>query len=344
MNLRQLLVIKGAEVGDDTARRSGRLAFRNELAQLPYVDGFSNSGSVPGGYYNFNADGITRLNPAPGDDKKSYAITYFDESFLPTYGIKLVAGQNFTTAHCTRQPQADRVMLNQKAAKVLGFASAQAAVGQKIRFGSEFEVVGVTADYHHQSLQQAIQPLLIFPRYSGANYTLRLTTDRVTAKIGELEQLYKQIFPGNPFEYYFVDEQYNKQYQTEQQYGLIFTTAASLAILIACLGLFGLAMFTAEQRQKEIGVRKVLGASVVSVVTLLSKDFLKLVLVAIVIASPLAWYAMNQWLQGFAYKIDIEWWMFAIAGLLAVGIALLTVSFQSIKAALMNPVKSLRSE
>ena len=346
MNLRQLLVIKGAEVGDDAARQSGRLAFRNELAQLPYVERFSNSGSVPGSYYNFNADGITRLSRSatPGDDKKSYAITYFDENFLPTYDIALVAGQNFTAAQCTREPQADRVMLNQKAAKALGFESAQAAVGQKIKFGSEFEIVGVTKDYHHQSLQQAIQPLLIFPRYSGANYTLRLTTDRIQAKVGELEQLYKQIFPGNPFEYYFVDEQYNQQYQTEQQYGRIFTTAASLAILIACLGLFGLAAFTAEQRTKEIGVRKVLGASVGSIVTLLSKDFLKLVLTAIVIASPIAWYAMNRWLQDFAYKIDIEWWVFALAGLLAVGIALLTVSFQSVKAALMNPVKSLRSE
>ncbi len=344
MNIRQLLVIKGAEVGEEPARQSGKMAFRDKLAQLPYVERFSNSGSVPGGYYSFNANGITRLNPAPGDDKKNYAITYFDDSFLPTYGIALVAGQNFSPDQCARQPQSFHMMLNQKAAQSLGFESAQAAVGQKVKFGSEFEVVGVVKDYHHQSLQQTIQPLLIFPRYAASNYTVRLTTDRVEAKISELERLYKQTFPGNPFEYYFVDEQYNKQYQTEQQYGRLFTVAAGLAILIACLGLFGLAAFTAEQRTKEIGVRKVLGASVGSIVTLLSKDFLKLVLIALFIASPIAWWAMHGWLEGFAYRVNIEWWVFVLAGTLAVGIALLTVSFQSIKAALMNPVKSLRSE
>ena len=150
--------------------------------------------------------------------------------------------------------------------------------------------------------------------------------------------------PGQPFSYAFLEDSFDAMYRAEQRIGTIALTFACLAIFIACLGLFGLAAFTAEQRTKEIGVRKVLGASVGSIVALLSKDFLKLVLIAIVIASPIAWYAMNRWLQDFAYKITIEWWVFALAGLLAVGIALLTVSFQSIRAALMNPVKSLRSE
>ena len=344
MNLKQLLVIKGAEVGADSARRAGKTAFRNEISHLPYVDAYCNSGSVPGGWYNFSADGITRLNPVPGDEKKTYAVTYSDDRFLKTYGISLAAGQNFTSEMCDKGTEANRVMINAKAAKSLGFASAQAAVGQKIKFGSELEIVGVISDYHHQSLQQAIEPLIIYPGYPNANYTVRLATDNVQAKIGELERLYKQLFPGNPFEYYFVDDRYQKQYQTEQQYGSIFSLASGLAVLIACLGLFGLVAYATEQRTKEIGVRKVLGASVSSIVTLLSKDFLKLVLVAIVIATPIGWWAMNRWLQDFAYKIDISWWMFALAGLLAIGIALLTVSFQSIKAALMNPVKSLRSE
>ena len=160
----------------------------------------------------------------------------------------------------------------------------------------------------------------------------------------QIEAKWKQIAPGQPFSYQFMDDSFDEMYRAEQRIGTIALTFAALAILIACLGLFGLAAFMAEQRTKEIGVRKVLGASVTSIIGLLSKDFLKLVLIAICIASPLAWYAMNQWLKDFAYKIDIEWWMFALAGLLAIGIALLTVSFQSIKAALMNPVKSLRSE
>ncbi|GAB4033013.1 ABC transporter permease [Spirosoma jeollabukense] len=344
MNLKQLLVIKGAEVGDDSVRRAGRTAFRNEIAQLPFVDDYCNSGSVPGGWYNYKADGITRLNPVPGDEKKSYAVTYADDRFLKTYGISLAAGQNFTPEMCAKGTDANRVLINAKAAKSLGFASAQAAVGQKLKYGAELEIIGVINDYHHQSLQQAIEPLIIYPGYPSSNYTVRLTTDRMQAKVGELEQLYKQLFPGNPFEYYFVDENYRKQYQTEQQYSSIFTVASALAILIACLGLFGLAAYATEQRTKEIGVRKVLGASVGSLVALLSKDFLKLVLIAIIIATPIGWWMMNRWLQDFAYRVDLSWWVFALAGLLAIGIAILTVSFQSIKAALMNPVKSLRSE
>ena len=344
MNLKQLLVIKGAEVGADSARKAGRTAFRNEIAQLPFVDDYCNSGSVPGGWYNYNADGITRLNPVPGDEKKSYAVTYADDRFLKTYGITLAAGQNFTPEMCAKGTDANRVLINAKAAKSLGFASAQAAVGQKLKYGAELEIVGVINDYHHQSLQQAIEPLIIYPGYPSTNYTVRLTTDRMQAKVSELEQLYKQLFPGNPFEYYFVDENYRKQYQTEQQYSTIFTLASALAILIACLGLFGLAAYATEQRTKEIGVRKVLGASVGSLITLLSKDFLKLVLIAIVIATPIGWWMMSRWLQDFAYRVDLSWWVFALAGFLAVGIAILTVSFQSIKAALMNPVKSLRSE
>ncbi|MBN8823342.1 MULTISPECIES: ABC transporter permease [unclassified Spirosoma] len=344
MNMKQLLVIKGAEVGDDDARRAGRTAFRNELGRLPYVETYCNSGSVPGGFYNFNANGITRQNPAPGDEKKSYAITYADDRFLPTYAIKLAAGQNFTPDMCDKGMKALRILVNEKAVKSLGFPSAKAAVGQKVKFGEEFEIVGVLNDYHHESLQKAIQPLVIFPGYPGSNYTLRLSTDQIQAKIGSLEKLYKQLFPGNPFDYYFVDEQYDKQYKTEQQYGQIFSTAAALAILIACLGLFGLTTFMAEQRTKEIGVRKVLGASVASIVTLLSKDFLKLVIIAFVIASPLAWYAANQWLADFAYRTTVDWWIFALAGSLAILIAFATISFQSIKAALVNPVKSLKTE
>jgi putative ABC transport system permease protein len=163
-------------------------------------------------------------------------------------------------------------------------------------------------------------------------------------KVASLEKLFKASFPGNPFEYFFMDESYQKAYYNEQQYGNLFTIAALLAIFIACLGLFGLATFTVEARTKEIGVRKVLGASMSSIVTLLSKDFLLLVGIAILIASPLAAYLLHQWLQDFAYRIEIEWWVFAIGALVAVSIAFVTVGYQSIKAGLMNPVDSLRSE
>ena len=345
VNTAQVLVIRGPEVNKDSTYKQRSSAFRNELAGQSFVQRVSLTGSVPGQYYNFSTSGITKQrNPRPDDDKKNYNMAIVDDQYLPTFGIKLAAGRNITPAEAEKGWSSHRVMLNETAVKALGFASAQAAIGQQITWQDGSEVVGVMKDYHHQSLQQSIGPIVFQPAYNEYFFALKLTTGQVQANVARLATLYRRYFPGNPFEYYFADEKYNQQYQTEQQYGLIFTTAASLAILIACLGLFGLAAFTAEQRTKEIGVRKVLGASVGSIVALLSKDFLKLVLIAIVIASPIAWYAMNRWLQDFAYKVAIEWWVFAGAGLLAVGIALLTVSFQSVKAALMNPVKSLRSE
>ncbi len=164
------------------------------------------------------------------------------------------------------------------------------------------------------------------------------------ATLSNVEKIWKELIPSEPFQYSFMNDDFQKNYQSDARTSRIVNTFTIISILISCLGLFGLAAFAAQQRTKEIGVRKVLGASVTSIVTLLSKDFLKLVLIAIVIASPIAWYAMNAWLADFAYKIDISWWVFALAGGLAVGIALLTVSFQSVRAALMNPVESLRSE
>ena len=174
--------------------------------------------------------------------------------------------------------------------------------------------------------------------------SIKLADNNPSQAIGIVKKAWSQFFPTDPFAYSFLDERYDKQYRADERFGQVFGFFTLMAVLVACLGLLGLATFTAQQRTKEIGVRKVLGASVASIVTLLSKDFLKLVLIAIVLASPLAWYAMHRWLADFAYKIEIEWWVFGVAGLLAVGIALLTVSFQSVKAALMNPVKSLRSE
>jgi putative ABC transport system permease protein len=345
VQLTQRVVIKGPALAQNGSFTPATAVLEDELSQLPYVKSFCQTSVVPGNFYNFTADGITKQNPRPGDDKKSYSMGIIDDRFLTTYEIKLIAGRNFTRQEAELgYKKSAKVMINETGARQLGFASAGQAVGQRLNWGQAFEIVGVIADYHHQGLQQAIQPVVFLPRRSVSDLTVQLTTNQVQDKIAKLEQLYKAAYPGNPFEFFFADENYNRQYRNEQQYGRVFTVGSALAIFIACLGLFGLATFTTEQRTKEIGVRKVLGASVVSIITLLSKDFLKLVFVAIVVASPLAYYGMHRWLQDFAYKVDIAWWVFALAGLFAVGIAVLTVTLQSAKAALVNPVKSLRSE
>ncbi len=263
-----------------------------------------------------------------------------EKDFIQTFRLKLVAGEPFTGS----KADSTHFILNETAVKNAGIKN---PIGKRFKLHNiEGTIIGVLKDFHFTSLRQRVEPT-IFSYLPNLNFgrTYVRTTGRDAAQaIASVERLWKRYSPDHPFVYRFLDEDYNRMYQSEQQTGQLFSFFAGVAILVSCLGLFGLAMFTAQQRTKEIGVRKVLGASIGSIVTLLSRDFLKLVLIAIVIASPIAYYAMNRWLQDFAYKIDIEWWVFALAGLLAVSIALLTVSFQSIKAALMNPVKSLRTE
>jgi putative ABC transport system permease protein len=235
--------------------------------------------------------------------------------------------------------------MNETAITALGFTSTDAALQTKIqKDGKELEIVGVVKNYHHAGLQQAIDPIIFFPKNSSAYFSVRLATNNLKADIEKLQGLYKNSFVGNPFEYFFADENFNKQYITEGQYERLFTTASIWAIFIACLGLFGLTTFTIESRTKEIGIRKVMGASVFNITQMLSKDFLHLVLIAIIIASPIAGLVMHKWLQDFAYRINISWWVFVVTAVIALAIALLTVSFQTIKAAIANPVKSLRTD
>ncbi|MBC8151995.1 MAG: FtsX-like permease family protein, partial [Bacteroidetes bacterium] len=347
LTLDQLLVLSGPTVATD-AQGDKNSAFKQELARLPFVRKVAASNNVPGAGYNFGVAGITRTGvPAgPDDGKKNYQMFIADHRFFDTYGIVLAQGRPFTEAEANASwNNAPRVVVNEQAARQLGYDPKIPITGKKLQWGDkEYEIVGVVKDYHHLSMRQAIASVIYLPSVGYSYFTVQTDTRDLPAKIATLETLYKKTFPGNPFEYRFASEVYNNQFRDERQLSQLFVAASLLAIFIACLGIFGLAAFAAQQRTKEIGVRKVLGASVASIVALLSGEFLKLVLVAIVIATPLAWYAMNQWLQDFAYKIAIEWWMFAGAGLLAVGIALLTVSFQSVRAALTNPVTSLRSE
>ncbi len=346
MELNQLLVINGPEVGKDETFKDRSAGFENELSQLSFIQSYCRTGGVPIDGYNYSTPGITKQNALPGDDKLVYAILETDYRFLKTYSIVLAAGRGFTEEMGSRnRDERNIIMVNEKAAKQLGFTSNDEAVGQKITMGEkEYELVGVVKDYHHRSLREQIDAIVFFPRNNGGFYSAKIATQNISTNVSSLEKLFKKYFPGNPFDYYFIDDKYNEQYKTEQQYGTFFSIASGLAIFIACLGLFGLAIFTVEQQIKQIGIRKVLGASTSQITTLISKDFLVLVIVSIFIATPISWYGMNKWLQGFAYQTEITWWIFGIAGLIAIVIAIVTVCSQAIKAALKNPVDSLRSE
>lgn len=344
MNLEQLLVVQGPSItSDDQGERVQ--VFKEALDRLPFVEQYSASHSVPSGGYNFFAAGFTSLHPAPGDEKKSYAMAIVDGNYFDTYGITLAAGQPFTPEMVQRGWQGNHLILNEKAAQALGFEPAATAVGQRILWGDgDYEIQGVIKDYHHASLRQPIDPIIFLPNPSSGYFTLRMTTHNLPAKLAQIAQQFGDIFPAEPFDYFFLDEQFDQQYRSEQQFGQVFTAASALAIFIACLGLFGLAAYAAEARTKEVGIRKVFGATVQNVVLLLSKDFLKLVALALVLSVPLTWYAADRWLQDFTYRTEIHWWLFALTGALALGIALVTVSFHAIKAALANPVQSLRDE
>ncbi len=274
------------------------------------------------------------------NDKILFSQMAVDYDFLETMGIGLKEGRTFARAFTT---DTANYVVNEEAARRIGL---KPIVGQDLTFwGKDGKIVGVIKNFHTQSLHAPIDPLILRLKPDDT-YTVLVRTEagKTTEALASVERVARKYNPAYPFEYDFADQEFERQYKSETVIGELAKYFAFLAIFISCLGLFGLSAFTAEQRTKEMGIRKVLGASVTSIVSLLSKDFLKLVALAFVIAAPLAWYAVNQWLRNFEYKVDVGWTTFALAGGLALLIALLTVSFQSIKAALTNPVKSLRSE
>ena len=322
-------------------------ALKEELRKSPLIEAVS-AASNPIGNNNIGTNGMffeqNGVMAATTQVVQKFSV---DSDYLNTLQIKLLQGRNFSESSPADAMGA--VLVNEALVKKMGW---QTPVGKRVKYflgkdeTAEARVVGVVRDFHTYSLQHKIEPLVLqMPAPSDKdNLYVRIRPGQTEEALAYIKKAYQQFDPAASVTFHFLDENFSRQYKTEQKQGQLLLTFTILAVLIACLGLFGLAALAAEARTKEIGVRKVLGASVASVVMLLSKDFVQLVLIAIVIASPIAWYAMGQWLQSFAYKIDLDWWVFALAGLLAVGISVLTISFQSVKAALMNPVKSLRSE
>jgi putative ABC transport system permease protein len=314
--------------------------FKNGAMGMPGIKSVSQMSSNPT-FIDNSTIGVTWDGKDPNNTVAfpNIAVGY---DFVHTMKLKMLSGRDFSDDYPT---DSNNYIINQVTQQKLGFAD---PVGKYITmWGRKGKIIGLVKDFHFQSLHKQILPLIIRPvrgKLNGGNILVRTQPGKTKEAIAALSKLCKEINPNFPFNYHFSDEQYQKLYKSEQIVGRLSNIFAFLAIFISCLGLLGLAMFTAEQRIKEIGVRKVLGASIASIFGLLSSEFLALVIIAMLIATPIAWYAMNSWLQGFAYRTTVQWWMFALSGGLIVLIALATVSVQAIKAALVNPIKSLRSE
>lgn len=313
---------------------------KNELSNLAAVKSVSISDYLPvaGTKRNGNTffmEGRTRLDPGV-----SGQFWQIDDTYLKTLGIKLVEGRNFSYDRA-EDTTGRNVIINQTLAKKLNLKK---AIGARITNGYVYTVVGVVQDFNFESMRDHVGPLMLHFGISPSIISVKVRGADMKNTLAAITTTWKNLVPNQPIRYTFLDESFANMYADVLRMGHIFTTFAILAMVIACLGLFALSAFMAEQRSREIGIRKVLGASVSGITTLLSVDFVKLVFIAILIASPIAWWAMVKWLQGFAYAIKVQWWIFIVAGCIAIFIALFTVSFQSVRAALMNPVRSLRSE
>lgn len=343
IDIQQTLVLKAPNnMGESSDYEQKWEVFRNEVLALPAIESVTASNTVPGKGYNWTQEGIRREEADP-KESGLYHMVGIDYDFVPSYQLRLLAGRNFSHEHHTDR---QKVLLNETATKQLGFNSPAEAIGETIMIlDNKFEVLGVVNNYHQKSLQYAYDPIIYqLNPFTQRFYSLKVDIGNLPATLSSIQSKWDQVFAENPFEYFFLDDFFNQQYRADQQLAKIFSFFAALAIFIACLGLFGLSSYTTIQRTKEIGIRKVLGASVDNIVALLSKDFIKLIFLASLIALPIVYFAIQQWLKNYAFRIEMSWWLLATPVAMVMLIALLTISLQTLRAALANPADSLRYE
>ena len=343
VNIQQTLVVnQNARI--DSSHNTAFSSFINDIQSNPSIISVTASTSVPGGEVGGSSSFALKNSQA----EKRCRIFGIDNKFIPAYGLTVIRGRNFSTD----KPAADtsvplNILVNETAAKIFGFNNPADIVGRQID-GSGFHsnVIGVVKDYHQESLEHSFDPIVFYPGQESdfENFSLKFKTADLPALMDFVKQRWKARFPDSPYSYFFLDEQFNAQYNNDRLFATVLWLFTIVAIIIACLGLFGLSLYTISKRNKEISIRKVLGATVFQVTSLITKDYLRLVLIASVVALPVAFFLIKNWLQKYAFHVDISWWFFLLPMLLIMTIAIVTVSWQSVKAAIANPVKSLRTE
>ncbi len=344
LNMDQMLILKGPIKHDSTTFPNYH-TFMQEVAQFASVKQMSGSTSIPGQGFGWTIGTVIRLG-GPKPITRAFHAMAADEAYTQMYEMELAAGR-----HLKEEMGTDQIacLLNETGAAKLEFNSPEEAIGTKLELknGNQLTIVGILKDFYQKSPKSVIEPLLLVEPWGTmipSYFSVKLSTEQLTQTIGQIESKWGEFFPGNPFEYFFLDDHFNKQYAADKRFGYVFSLFSGLAIFISCLGLFALIAFTIERKRKEIGIRKVLGASVSGILYLLSQEVLKLALISMLIATPIVWYFIQQWLENFAHHISIQWWVFIFAGILIVFITLTTVSYHSLKAAMANPVDSLRDE
>ena len=335
LNDKQMLML-------DTHGDIHRGALKNELLKLPGVNSVSMSSNELGGSHNA---AFLQVQNHRGEMQVAMVEFYVvDLDYMPQYQMKMIAGRMFSKEYGTDTTSA--IVVNERALQLFGYRSPQEAIGKKfIQWGGEGTIIGVVKDFHFSGLQREIQPFFLRAIPSNADQvSVNVRTARLPETIAAIQKTWSRVIPYRPFDYFFADEYFDRQYKIEEHFGKLFLNFAVLAILISCMGLLGLASYATIQRTKEIGIRKVLGASVAGIVRLLSREFLVLVVIAFLIATPVCWYLMHGWLHDFYYRIAMPWWVFGLGGIMALLIAMLTIAFQAIRAAVANPINSLRHE
>jgi len=346
VNIEQTLVTFSPPTQIGRPQRMSKLnAYKEQIRQTPGVESVATSSILPGKEILWKKQDVRKVTDQP-NTTNVFAYANVDYDFIPTFNLKLVAGQSFSREE---NESSNTIIINESAMKQLGYSDASSTINSFLMVGNkEYRIIGVLKDYHHESLKKEIKPIILFYGYKWMSdigyYSIKLNSNNLNQTFAQIEKIWKQIYPEDHFQYFFLNDDFNAQYKADQAFGRVFTLFTFLAIFIAAIGLWGLAVYSSNQRTKEIGIRKVNGAKGTEILVMLNRDFVKWVALAFIIATPLAWFILNKWLENFAFKTELSWWIFAVAGLVALGIAMLTVSWQSWKAATRNPIESLRYE